>query len=393
VRRFALAGVVVVGLVAPASASAAWSLGAGGGASASVRAEVLPAAGAPTVFVSGRDVTVSWSQVSYHGVLLGQLAQAGYRVRRSPGMLVPGASCDALVTGGAATLSCTERGLAPGSYSYAALPAFQGWSGQGAQSTSVTVQAPALALSGQTTFTALPATLSGTLSGFLDNEPVSYHLDSPTGPTLTGTPASIPATGGSASATITIPTGTAVGAHTLYALGANGSQATAPITYAPAPTATTLSIANGGTLKKPDQGDTITITYSQPIKVSSFCSTWTNDTQNQTLTTSQLQLVKVGTTATKIQLAAGDCGGGFNLGTIDGLSKNYTSATITYTNSTITWTAATKQLKITLGTPSATTTAVNTTSTATYTPAAGLQSTNATPIDTASKPTQSAVLF
>ena len=58
--------------------------------------------------------------------------------------------------------------------------------------------------------------------------------------------------------------------------------ATAPADGAsPVPMTTVLNNKTGGTLGKMENGDFFTVTYSEPLDVSSFCTTWSNDAANQ----------------------------------------------------------------------------------------------------------------
>jgi hypothetical protein len=393
--------VLVASLAVPASATASWSA-VGGGSAVVVQAETLPVGSAPTsVTVSGRDVVVGWPQTSYHGSYLGALSGGGYILSRVPASggtsVTPNASCATLISGSSPILTCTERGVPAGTWKYSVTTRFQGWSGTAsAPSGTVTVSSPTIILSGSP-FSTLPTTLSGQVANFYDNEPLSFRLDNATSGTIL---ASSPATAngnGSANVTATIPTGTSVGSHTIYAIGGQGSQATTVVTYAPAPAATALAIANGGTAAKPDTGDTIRVTYDQALSVSSLCSTWTNDAQNQSLSGATATLTKVTSTTSQFAVTAlaSGCGGAFHLGTIGGLPKYFSGSTSTaaFTNSTLSWNATSRQLTLTLG---STTTSLNTStgpSTATYTPDAAIQSSFGTAISNASQPTQTATLF
>ena len=72
------------------------------------------------------------------------------------------------------------------------------------------------------------------------------------------------------------------------------------IVIAPQPTmvVTLSNVASGGTAGKLDKGDKITIVYSAQMSVASFCSTWSGDTTNQTLSASGV-LVNVSNGATR----------------------------------------------------------------------------------------------
>jgi hypothetical protein len=110
--------------------------------------------------------------------------------------------------------------------------------------------------------------------------------------------------------------------------------------------------ASGGTAGRMEIGDKITIVYSDPMKVSGFCSTWSNDANNQSLTGNGL-LVNVANSTTDILTVTNSSGCAFNLGSINLASNAYVSATATFGgasgNTSIAWTASTKTLVITLG--------------------------------------------
>lgn len=98
--------------------------------------------------------------------------------------------------------------------------------------------------------TALPAVLSGVLDQFIDGETVTFHLDAEDGPVLVSTMFPDPfqvLDGGygtnygfdfghesrsAVEVTVTIPGGTPNGLHTVYAVGSQGSVATAPVIVA-----------------------------------------------------------------------------------------------------------------------------------------------------------------
>lgn len=120
---------LVVGLSGAAQAS--WR--AGGTGSASAKAQSLAAPAAPSVSKSGRNVTVSWSQVSIGGSYVGSLSGGGYLVTRYPkgstSGVTPGSACNALISGAAATLSCTESSVPTGQWVYTVRPALGQWRG------------------------------------------------------------------------------------------------------------------------------------------------------------------------------------------------------------------------------------------------------------------------
>ena len=104
------------------------------------------------------------------------------------------------------------------------------WAGaESAKSSSVVVSPPSLSFSSVTTISTVPTTLNGTVGGFVTGETLTFRLDNATSGTVLSTvvtPSTIPANG-SASVAVTIPAGTAVGSHTVFAVGSLGTQASA----------------------------------------------------------------------------------------------------------------------------------------------------------------------
>ncbi len=221
-------------------ASAAWSHASAG--SASGKALQMPAGSQPTATVSNRSVTVSWTASTLRGQ-----GVSGYLVKRydaAGNLQTIGSGCSGTVSG----LSCTEAAVPAGTWRYSVTPKQAGWVGSESQpSSAVTVQAPSLTISSPTTLTSLPQTLSGSIAGFVGGQTVSFRLDDPsTGTPLSGSisPSPVPASGG-ASASVTIPAGTANGAHTVYAIGSAGDVASAQITVS-RPQVTSSVIARAG---------------------------------------------------------------------------------------------------------------------------------------------------
>ena len=80
--------------------------------------------------------------------------------------------------------------------------------------------------------TALPGTKTGQIQNFAAGQTVSFRLDNPdSGTVLTSSinPDPVPA-GGSSSVSVTIPSGTSNGSHTVYAIGSAGDIASAQVT-------------------------------------------------------------------------------------------------------------------------------------------------------------------
>ena len=210
--------------VAPGAASAAWS--GTGSATGQAQAATMPAGSAPTVSVAGRSVTVSWTAAA----LLGQNAD-GYTVKRydsSGATHSVGSGCSGTIS----ALTCTESSVPAGTWTYSITPSLHAWTGsESPRSGSATIQSPGLSITSTTTLTSLPATVTASVTGYAPGQSVAFRLDSATGTTLASTlsPTSIPASG-SATATITVPAGTAQGSHTIYAVGSLGDSASATFT-------------------------------------------------------------------------------------------------------------------------------------------------------------------
>lgn len=127
------------------TASAFWTTSGSGSGSAATA--TMPAGPAPTGLVSGSTVTVSVDQVDFLGFNLGSLPGGGYEIRRYPAgggaAVTPSGSCATLLTGGAATLSCTETTAPLGFWRYTARPILNSWTGAEGPLSSIQTVAPA----------------------------------------------------------------------------------------------------------------------------------------------------------------------------------------------------------------------------------------------------------
>jgi prepilin-type N-terminal cleavage/methylation domain-containing protein len=105
------------------------------------------------------------------------------------------------------------------------------------------------------------------------------------------------------------------------------------------------------------KGDTVTVTFSDPIAVASMCSAWSNNGANQQINQNNQVTVHVNDNAgatgnDTLTVESTTCT--FNFGTLDLGSPSWTSSNLTFegTNgnkSTITYTAAASRLVVTLG--------------------------------------------
>ncbi|HEX8741642.1 MAG TPA: hypothetical protein VF712_00775 [Thermoleophilaceae bacterium] len=234
-RLLPAALVLLTALGAADASRAAWqSPGAGGQAA---KAITLGTGSTPSASVSNRSVSLTWSATT----LPGGGSVSGYTVRRysSGGVLQSiGSSCSGTIT----ATSCTETGVPGGTWRYTITPVQGNWSGSAsAQSSAVTVGAPAVTLN-STTVSSLPATVTGSVANYITAQTATFRLDDPsTGTLLTGTltPSSVPASG-SATFSVTLPSGTSNGTHRIYVVGSAGDAAGADITVA-VPTSITTS--------------------------------------------------------------------------------------------------------------------------------------------------------
>ncbi|HEY7478331.1 MAG TPA: hypothetical protein VIB62_08845, partial [Actinomycetota bacterium] len=307
-RLEVVAGLVALSLAMPGIASAAWS--AAGLGSGATRALVMPTGPTPTISVTGRNVAVSWSAVT----LPGGTSVAGYRVARYvAGTGVPATILSAC-TGTIAALTCTEAAVPPGTWRYGITPLRNAWTGsEGSWSSNAVVGSPTFSFSSSAAITALPSTRPGSLANFVTGETVQFRLDSPAGTLLTGstTPSTIGAAG-SATTSVTIPAGTTQGAHTVYAVGSGGSQASASITVdtvAPVVSAAAIGKTAGGLTGFIRQGGTYYV-YAQVTDATSAVGTVTASVTNVT------------TGSTAVAMTAGSYSAG-------GVSYNYRSASLT----------------------------------------------------------------
>ena len=150
-----------------------------------------------------------------------------------------------------------------------------------------------------------------------------------------------------------------------------------------APTATAMQLVDrGATAGKAEQGDQIVVTFSQTLRVSTLCSTWSGDFTDQSLAALgdvTVTLTDGGVANDTLTVTSASCTfhfGTVNLGSIGsviGGNATFAGSTIADT-STIAWNATTHTLTITLGhareqAPSASWPA----SVATYTPDAAIK--------------------
>lgn len=337
-----------------------WGSSGSGGATAA--ATGVPVPGAPAVSVTGREVVVSWAVVA----MPGGVPVSGYTVRRSTN----GQAATVVAACSGTATSCTDTAVPVGTSTYTVTAQYGPWTGAASASASVTVAAPVLTL--PTSTSSLPATLTGTLANALPGAPLSFRLDNATtGTVLSGTP-SIVAPGASTAVSVVLPTGTATGAHTVYAI-AGAEQASAPVSVAVngAPGALTW-VSNGDGRAR--AGDVLRVSYSQPLDLASLDPSDPDGNVNVVVTLTNA----AGASGNDLLTVTAVGGANVAFGTIDLGSNAFVVNAITFgasgTPSTLVWNAADRTLTLTLGTESnSSAKTLATPVTATYAPAAGLR--------------------
>jgi hypothetical protein len=317
-----LTGVAIVAslvVATPGIAQASWTAAAAT-PKGYAKAVSVPSGNTPTTSVNGRDVTVSWAVARFPNTT----PVAGYTLRRFNSSTGVPQTVLASCTGTIATLTCTEFGVAPGTWKYAVTPKQALWTGpESAQSATVTVGTPSLTLT-TTTMSSLAASSGGSIANFLDGETVTYHLDSAGGAVLAGsiTPSPVPV-GGSATVNVTIPSGTLLGAHSVFAVGSLGSTASAAFTVidntAPVVSAAVINKTSGDTPGFVKQGGTYFV-YANANDAAGSTGTHVVSTVTANVTN-----ITTGSTAVALATAGGPW-------TVGGVSYTYRSASLTASN-------------------------------------------------------------
>jgi hypothetical protein len=377
-RSIVVLTLVVALLGAGPAALAAWNNSSDGAGRA--RAITMPSGNTPWTSVANRNVTVSWTAVT----MPGGVPVDGYKVFRydAGGTAFPvTGSCTGVIGG----LTCTETAMAPGSWRYAVAPVYELWQGaEGPRSSPAVVAAPQLNLTGSTNITSFPATLNGTVTNYIPGQTLTMRLDHPTtGQVLTAnvTPNSIPASG-TATVQVTVPNTVANGTRTLYAVGSGPDMASDTFTVnAPYLTPTALALINGSgsTSGQIQQNDSLQVTFSQPLLVSTVCTGAPDD--NQPVTAPGFVRITNNNGTSGHDLLIVDtalCPGGLRFGSISLGSSGFVSSTQQF-DATITYTPATRRVTAVLGARTTGGTAparVNQSVTATYTPHPAMMATN-----------------
>ena len=202
-------------------ASAAFSSSGAGSARATLQS--IPQAAAPVGVSSGHDVTLSWAATT----LSGGTPATAYTVRRYNTSNVAQPVLDACIT--VTTTSCVEHNVPAGTWLYSVQARMGSWTGaESAKSAAITIANSTFVLTSTAPITALPAIVTGTISNFTLADTLTYHLDSTTGPVLTGSPSTV-TNSTSMAVSVTLPAGTTDAPHSLFVVGSSGLFAAASI--------------------------------------------------------------------------------------------------------------------------------------------------------------------
>lgn len=228
----------------------------------------------------------------------------------------------------------------------------------------------------------LPKTLSGVTTGF-GSDTLTFRLDDP----ATGT---VLASTGTTSVTVTFSACLTAGSHTVYALGSAGRQASATVNVTTVSCVLSLNLQNktggSGTAGLVEAGDRVVVGYNQALDLGTVCSGWNSLSMSISVGVTLTKAVGGGNNLLQVSGGSGctstfrfaDKVGSNSATGIDLGDSRFTDKDVTFTGSTLVWDSTAKTLTLTVGTPCTaggscgTRVAVASSTTATYTPAAGL---------------------
>jgi hypothetical protein len=120
-----------------------------------------------------------------------------------------------------------------------------------------------------------------------------------------------------------------------------------------APTATNVVL--GGNNGQANEDDTVTITYSELMNATTFCSAWANDGTSKSLNGNGQVVVTITNNGANdtLSMTASGCGTGFKVGSV-ALNANYVNADTSFSGngsnaSSVTWDPSAKTLTIQFG--------------------------------------------
>jgi hypothetical protein len=171
---------------------------------------------APTADSAGTHVVLTWGA----STLTNGDAVDGYLVKRYDAGTNVAQTLLSTCTGTVVATTCTERNMPPGNWKYTVTPVTAGhWRGtESAASGVVRTGTTVLSLDRSVVGAPLPSAITGTLTGFAPNEGIAFTLD---GAPVAGSPSRAGADGSATIGSLTIPSGTSDGPHTIAVLGDN----------------------------------------------------------------------------------------------------------------------------------------------------------------------------
>ena len=383
-------GVLLVSWGGPA-ASAFWSSVSSNFGAA--KADALAQGATPTTAVTGSGVTVTWAASS---TAAGRPA-TGYSIARyssaTGGTKVNAAgTCAGTVAG----LSCVDS-VNSGTWYYVVTPSLSLWQGaESARSAATVIDStpPAAPVVTAPAYVNLGNVSAVPVSGTAEAGSTVVLTVTDTGSqTLTRTATA----NGSGAWTVAALNLSAFAAGTITysaqatdAAGNTGSAGTATSTKdVTAPTVTGVQLNNGGaTVGKVERGDSVTLTFSEPLNANTICSSWSNNTATQTQSGNGANTVVVNISAADVLTVTGAGCQTLRVGPVS-LGADYTSSALTFggnnSGASLQWNPTAKTLTITLGAGAAGgATVQSTTVFPSYTPASGLTDVAGNPLATGS---------
>ncbi|MGO4589468.1 hypothetical protein [Paenarthrobacter sp. 2TAF44] len=391
-------GILLVSWGGPA-ASAFWSsVNSGFGAA---KADAVAQGAKPTTSVSGASVTVTWAaSTTAAGRSVSGYSIARYASATGGTKVAATGTCGGTIT----ALSCVEGNVPAGTWFYSVTPLLSLWQGtESARSTGATpvtdttpppapnLTVPAYVHSGNVT--AVPVTgtaealssvaLTVTGTGAL---PVTQTVSANSSGNWTATPLNL---------SDFSPGTINYSARATDAAGNTGPAGTgSSIKDVSSPTVTGVRLNNvsGGTPGKMEKGDSVTITFSEPVNPTTICSIWANNTTNvQTQAGNNADNVIVnvapGVTTSTLTVTGAGCPT-LRVGSV-ALGGNYTDSALTFSGnggnaSSLSWNPTARTLTITLGGGTAGSNTVSTSPTPipSYTPASGITDIASNPLST-----------
>ena len=376
-----VAGILLVSWGGPA-ATAFWGSISGGSGVAT--ADAVAQGSKPITAVSGTSVTVTWTA----STTAAGRPVTGYSIARyATAAAGTGIAAAGTCTGTIAALSCVDNNVPTGTWYYAVTPLLSAW--QGAESTrsaptavdATAPGAPALTVPANVNLNNVNAVpVSGTAEA---NSSVSLTVTDAGGANTSTQTVTANSSGNWTATPLNLSTfneGTITySARATDAAGNTGPAGTAASTKdVTAPTVTGVQLNNGGNNPgKVEQGDSVTLSFSEALNPSMICGAWTNSTATQTHSGNNSNQVVVRISAENLLTVTAPGCSTLRIGTV-ALGAIYTSTVLTFAGnggngSSLQWNYSAKTLTITLGAgPTPPSTAPLTTAPATYTPASGL---------------------